>query len=88
MPLPGSSAFVSCVCVPGSVYEAPAGICVSSWYLPLSSAAAATTVLNVDPGGYSSLIARLSIGLLGFVTSSVYALLTEPVSCEASSFGS
>ena len=35
---------------------------LSVWYWPVSSAAAATTVLNVEPGGYSCEVARLSIG--------------------------
>ena len=64
------------------------GTLLSGWYCPLSSAAAAVTILNVEPGGYVSRIARLSIGRPVAESSRSYALRIAGGSCEARRFGS
>src|SRR5580658_4306064 len=42
--------------------------------LPVENAAALVTILNVEPGGYVALIARLSSGCAGFASSSLSIL--------------
>src|ERR671924_6645 len=55
---------------------------------PFSSAADAVTILNVEPGGNSSSLARETSGLSGSSFSSSHAARTTFGSCEASWFGS
>ena len=56
--------------VPGSVSDAGFGKVDSGVYRPDSSAAAVTTSLNVDPGGFMSPpVARLNSGSLGSASS-------------------
>ena len=49
----------------GSGSSAGPGTTVEGWYLPDSSAAAAVTSLNVEPGGRVIASGRLSIGCWG-----------------------
>ncbi len=72
----------------GSGRFAGPGTTVSLVYLPLASAAAAVTSLNVDPGGYVSDSARSSIGWFGSLVSVSQACRCLVGSWSARAFGS
>src|SRR5690606_21429311 len=78
----------SVVLVCGSGSSLGASMTVSASTAPDSSAAAATTSLNVDPGGYVIDVARLTSGLSGSASNAWYASLTAFDECPARSFGS
>ncbi len=73
--------------VSGSGSSVRNGNCLltSTWSV---SAVAALTVLNVEPGGYSSRHARASIGLSGAARRNSRASRATFVSCDTSSVGS
>ena len=75
------------VSVWGRSSVAPPGTCESGVNLPESSAAAAVTSLNVEPGGSTSSIARLFNGLSLSSSSRCLALPTPLKSWLASLFG-
>lgn len=71
----------------GGVKLGPAGIRVSG-PTPFSSAAAATTILKVEPGGNVSASARLRSGRSGSCSSLLYAAVASLVLWLASGLGS
>ncbi|GAA3084347.1 hypothetical protein GCM10020254_30930 [Streptomyces goshikiensis] len=78
-------AFGSRVLVPGSGYGSGVSVGAStSVTTPESRAAAAVTILNVEPGGYVSRNARLSIGRAGSALSRAQAALTRAPVPESS----
>jgi hypothetical protein len=73
--------------VPGSRNRCGQSTTVSG-VRPLASAAAATITLNVEPGGYRWLIARLSSGLSSSLASFLYSRWIDAGSCDEIRFGS